>query len=1162
MWRMSGIRYHPVKIAVSGAMLACWAACGGHQHSQADSLRTIAQVESGSSEQHSSQVRFRGVVTVANPSFGFFIVQDETAGTRVELSRPMDSSFVGHRVEITGNTTLGLGADTIADAWVRDLGIAKLPDVLPIGAKDLGADTFDNKRVTLVGTARLGRTDNSGELVVPVSVGGFEVSVRLLDRDISAEQIVDADIRVTGVASTNVDIEGKLTDVTILVPDWKGLAIVRAAPDPGSLGVQSVKSVLAVGMDFQHRIRLQGLIRNLGEAAGWQFSDSTGAIGIADHVGANVNQVGPVDLVAFVVRASGGLALRDVRSTFAANRKTTTAKEAVITSVARLRGLSAEEADSGTGVSLDAVVTYYEPNWGRMFVQDRTGGIYVALNNVAKYPAIRIGDRLLIKGVSGAGDFAPVVRTPSFQVLEGHASLPVPSSLNIETIFSGLADSQWVELEGIVQSTGMEEDHPFAMLSWGSHEYKVVLPQGVSVPRDWIDVRFKIRGACGSLFNGKRQLLGIQLFVQGLDQFSRMPDADGARTESGKNAITTIDKLLQFSPNVTPGHRVHLRGKVLAAHAQGPTWIRDASGAVAIREHNEIALMSGDIIDVVGFAFPGAFSPEIHQGAISRRASGVPPQPIDVTPNQALFGGVDAQLVRIEGRLITEYRNGRDETLLLRNGRTLFTVRGPGSVPVYDKGAILRLTGICSVSANWSRGVVLPGTFQIDIDSPEAVSIVKRAPWLSEQRSLQVLMVTLLLIAAGLVWVFVLRRQVGGQTRLIEQKLLEVEKLKEKAEAASEAKSQFLANMSHEIRTPMNGILGMTELAMQAESAEEQKECLSTLRSSGDALLAILNDLLDLSKIEAGKFEIEEEPFSVRELVADAGKVFTYRMREKGLLFESTVAASLPDVLLGDALRLRQILLNLLGNAVKFTQEGSVSLGAAGERDGDQFHLRLVVRDSGIGIPAEKQGRIFEAFRQADDSTARKYGGTGLGLSICVKLVALMGGKIAVESAPGQGSAFSIHLLLKEGRPQDQLAIAPTDSSMVASVVTPLKILLAEDNLVNQTVAARLLEKQGHEVTIAGDGKLAVEEFERGAFDLILMDVQMPVMDGLDATREIRLLERGQNARVPIIAMTAQTMKGDRDNCFAAGMDGFVSKPIHLPDLWAAINVVKTPAIR
>jgi signal transduction histidine kinase/CheY-like chemotaxis protein len=1161
---MSGIRYHPVRIAASSAMLAWLAACSGRPHSQADLLRTIAQVESSSTEQQSSQVRFRGVVTVANPTFGFFIVQDETAGTRVELSRPMDSALAGHKVEITGNTTLGLGADTIADASVRDLGIGKLPAALRIGAKELGADTFDNKRVTLVGTARLGRVDYSGELMVPVSLGGFEVSVRLVDREIAPEQIVDADIQVTGVASTNVDIEGKLTDVMILVPDRKALAIVRAAPDPASLGVQSVKRVLAEGTDLQHRIRLQGRIQNLGDAAGWQFSDSSGTISIADRVGVNIDQAGPVDLVGFVVRASGGLALRDVRSTFGVNGprgKTTATKEAVIRSVARLRGLSAEEADSEIGVSLDAVVTYYEPSGGRMFVQDRTGGIYVELDDV-KYPALRIGDRVLIQGVSGAGDFAPVVQTPRFQVLQRHASLPVPSSLNTETIFSGLADSQWVELEGIVQSAGTEEDHPFAMLSWGSHEYKVVLPRGVSVPRDWIDVRFKIRGDCGSLFNGKRQLLGIQLFVQGLDQFRRMPESDGARAESGKNAVTTIDKLLQFSPNVTPGHRVHLCGKVLATHALGPTWIRDASGAVAIREHNEIALVSGDIVDVVGFAFPGAFSPEIHEGAISRRASGEPPQPIDVTPNQALFGGVDAQLVRIEGRLITEYRNGPDETLLLRNGRTLFTVRGPGNLPVYDKGTILRLTGICSVSANWSRGAVFPRSFEIVEASPEAVNIVKRAPWLSEQKSLQVLVVTLLLIAAGLVWVFVLRRQVGGQTRLIEQKLLEVEKLKEKAEAASEAKSQFLANMSHEIRTPMNGILGMTELAMQAESAEEQKECLSTLRSSGDALLAILNDLLDLSKIEAGKFEIEEEPFSVRELVADAGKMFTYRMREKGLRFESTVVDSLPDVLLGDALRLRQILLNLLGNAVKFTQEGSVWLTAAGERDGDRFQLRLVVRDSGIGIPLEKQGRIFEAFRQADDATARKYGGTGLGLSICVKLVTLMGGKIAVDSEPGQGSAFSIHLLLKEAPPQDQVAIAPQDSSMVANVVTPLKILLAEDNLVNQIVAARLLKKQGHEVTIAGDGKLAVEEFERGAFDLILMDVQMPVMDGLDATREIRLLERGHNARVPIIAMTAQTMKGDRDNCFAAGMDGFVSKPIRLPELWAAINVVKAPAIR
>ncbi len=260
---------------------------------------------------------------------------------------------------------------------------------------------------------------------------------------------------------------------------------------------------------------------------------------------------------------------------------------------------------------------------------------------------------------------------------------------------------------------------------------------------------------------------------------------------------------------------------------------------------------------------------------------------------------------------------------------------------------MLRFSGICGVSAKRFRGVLVPSLFDVTVSSPKSVEIIEKAPWMTQQRAWKALTITGVLIAIALFWVGMLRRRVTKQTQVIEQKLIEVEKLKARAEAANTAKSEFLANMSHEIRTPMNGILGMTELAMQADSVAEQRECLSTIRSSGDALLSILNDLLDLSKIEAGKFEIQEAPFSLRELISESGKVFAFRMREKGLRFEANIEESLPDLLIGDAWRLRQILLNLLGNAVKFTAEGSITLSARLAQDS----LHLAVTDTGIGIP-------------------------------------------------------------------------------------------------------------------------------------------------------------------------------------------------------------------
>jgi signal transduction histidine kinase/ActR/RegA family two-component response regulator len=1158
---MSAVK-KPIVLTSLWLLLLLPAACRLGRRPDANAILKIEQIKAYSNAELPAQVRFQGVVTVVDANFGFFIVQDETGGIKVEPSHFVETSMTGHRVEITGSSQLAAGADTVSGARVRDLGMAALPKPVPITSEQLQANTFDRKRVIVSGTARVGHVDATGQLVIPLNVGGFEVFARLMeDQGLDSERLVDAVIRVTGVASTGVDIDGKLTDLTILAPNPKAIQTLEAAPAPASLAVRSVKEILSVtGKLPEHRVRLRGRIEKTGEGETFRFGDGSGSIALSSVAGLDTSQAGPIDIVAFMERAGGGgWALADVRPTFGANPATERGSSArPITSVAELHGLTSQDAALERPVSLEGIVTYYDPDWQMMFLQDPTAGVFISLHGVTRLPALKVGDRVRIHGVSGAGDFAPVVQMPRFQFL-GSGSLPNPERIDAESIFSGLADSQWVELQGIVQSLELDGNHPSASLSWGSHNYKIIFPPSVKLTPDWIDAGVIVRGAAGTLFNGSRQVLGIQLFVQGLDQLDRLRDSG---TAGGRlPPVMAIDKLLQFDPNEMPGHRVQLRGKVLATRAEGPTWIKDDTGAVVIREHNEIALNDGDIVDVAGFAFPGEYSAEIHDGFIRKLSSGPPATPIDITPERALFQGVHGQLVRLDGRLISEYRNGQEQTLLLRNGKATFTVRGMGNLPVYETGAVLRVTGICNVRATRYRAVLVPTSFEIAVDSPASVIVLRNAPWLTEQRAWRVLALTCLLVAGALEWAFMLRRRVRGQTRFIEQKLVEVEKLKEKAEAASEAKSRFLANMSHEIRTPMNGILGMTELAMQAESPEEQRECLSTLRSSGDALLSILNDLLDLSKIEAGKFEIAEEPFSIRELLSDAGKVFAHRMREKGLRFESSAADSLPDALRGDALRLRQILLNLLGNAVKFTEAGLVSLTAAGEQEGDRVHLRLVVRDTGIGISTEKQGRIFEAFRQADDSTAQKYGGTGLGLSICVKLVALMGGKIAVQSEPGQGSAFSVHLVLKPAPPHEAVTVALPEGR-VESLVKPLRILLAEDNLVNQTVAARLLKKHGHVVTIAGNGRLALDEFGRSAFDLVLMDIQMPVMDGLDAAREIRLLERSRKTRVPIIAMTAQTMAGDRESCFSAGMDAFVSKPIRLPELWAAISEVTSETAR
>ena len=377
------------------------------------------------------------------------------------------------------------------------------------------------------------------------------------------------------------------------------------------------------------------------------------------------------------------------------------------------------------------------------------------------------------------------------------------------------------------------------------------------------------------------------------------------------------------------------------------------------------------------------------------------------------------------------------------------------------------------------------------------------------------------------------------------------------AEAASRAKSQFLATMSHELRTPLTGLIGFPELLLRKNSdPDELRRFLELQRDAGRALLALVNDILDLSKIEAGKFELEQMPFEPRAIIADCEALVAHGAKAKGLILASEVDAAVPDRLLGDPTRLRQITLNLLSNAVKFTDAGSVTLSARWtEPSPGLSELRVTVTDTGIGIPADRLGRLFQEFSQVDDSTSRRFGGSGLGLAICRRLVELMGGRIGVDSEAGRGSLFWFEVPAAIG--PAMASNAPQPAAAVLGAADARRILLAEDSAPVQILVSAVLETAGHLVDIVDDGAAAVRAAATGTYDLILMDVQMPVLDGLAATREIRASETG-GRRVPIIALTANATSDEMERCRQAGMDIFLSKPVDLDLLLATIGGLKT----
>jgi signal transduction histidine kinase/CheY-like chemotaxis protein len=1102
-----------------------------------------------------------GQVTYVDGFYSLFM-QDATGGICVMHPNVETELKRGQWIEVTGEVTHAQSTPVMTGQTVHLLNkITGPPAPFKASQDDLTSSRLQYQFVELQGIIRSATANEESHARAALTLFSLGRDVNVSIRDIGADdyhRLEDTRISVRGVLALDLNAKGSPFLYNLQSQSMDDITVLEPAASLSNMPLETVAAIRrlaesATGVSDtdvwpQHRIRLHGTVKFGG--AGLILQDSTGSIPFLPARQSGFVPGPDLDVVAYVSAASEPRAFVSVDKRQPILIEGQSIQRAwwwrsqirdTLTTIGQIRQLSNDEVERNPKVHLRAVVTYFDPGVRDTFVQDSTGGIFMFFPNNGKLD-VKAGQLLDITGVASVGGFAPVITEPSVKVL-GEAPLPKPLDIGMEQLITGSADSQFVAASGIVRSVKPEADHLRLEIVWGSHRYLASVAGTTHAP-DWLlNSHIHLAGVCGAVTNFRHQILGIEISVPNISFIH--PDG---KADTGDLPLQAIDQLLQYSGMLKTEERARIQGQVVFTNPRGPTYLRDFSGCVLIRTHSPVNLDVGDWVEAVGTPHTGTFAPSMEDAQLVRIASLTPPQPNVATYDTIIDKGEDAEFVQIDGYLVSDSSGSGEQTLLIQAGDRIFDGRLlRGRLPALRKGSLLRLTGLTSLKVDESALVVVPIGFSILLRTPQDITLLEPSPWWTAQRLQTAGLGALVLVLGTTSWIVILGRRVRAQTA-------DLQKSKELAEQASRAKSEFVANMSHEIRTPMNGVLGMTQLLLATPLNSTQQSYLDTILSSGQALLTIINDILDFSKIEAGKLELESVEFDLRRVINEAVEVVRLPARKKNLPIHVEVAADVPAIIVGDSVRLGQILLNLLSNAVKFTDRGSVSvLVSLQEIKDNAVNLNFNVRDTGIGLTPAQQAGLFQAFTQADTSTTRRFGGTGLGLSIVKRLVELMHGTVGVSSRVGEGTTFWFNICLPRGADRSVSSENPAADSAAASMTAlqnlaagrSVRILVADDNIVNQRVAMGMLKQLGFTADVVSNGADAIQKLATTPYDLLLMDVQMPVMDGLEATRQIRRSEP-PGRRLPIVALTAGAMESDRQDCLEAGMDDFIPKPIML----------------